>query len=65
MKKSEFTCYYEIQNDNWETIKTGSLCVREENLDNAKDHFHDLMLDLMGSVDGADNYFLTDIKEVA
>ena len=65
MKKSHFMCHYEITNDNWESIKTGRLCVREENLDNAKDHFHDLMLDLMGSVDGADDYFLTEMREVA
>lgn len=65
MKKSYFKCHYEITNDNWERIKTGSLCVCEENLDNAKEHFHDLMLDLMVSVDGADDYFLSNLKEVA
>ena len=63
MKKKHFKCHYETTNDNWERIKTGRLFVCENNLPNAVEHFHDLMLDLMGSVDGADDYFLSDIGE--
>ena len=63
-KKNVFNCVYEITNENWEVIKLGELRVLESNLRNAEAHFHDLMVDLMGSVDGADDYFLSEMRKV-
>jgi hypothetical protein len=58
----EFTCWYEITNDNWETIESGKLRVHEWDTNNAEAHFHDLMTDKMSSVEDADDYFLTEME---
>ena len=54
-----FSCWYEITNENWESKKRGELRIFSTSLERAEWEFHDLMSDLMGTVDGADDYFIT------
>ena len=61
----EFTCWYEITNENYERIYgKKQLRVRSTSLSDATDHFHNIVSDRMSVVDGADDYFITEICEV-